>query len=211
MTFPLGFDHIPYLPEPTRVPQLTVVIDFTDAIDSFYAESSSLSSPCEGSFQEFLMRLQPSDLVDMAMHAIEATISRGSYSTGVGYYDIACIDRHPEARRSLYAGALGESFDRLYNPVVSATQQYHLDCLEGSLTEVIQERAGDASRQAVKPMDDVILWRCLYACVLVIAKTIAEAGRMKGISENGLVSYHFEEVSPYGQNTNAFILTLAGP
>jgi hypothetical protein len=211
VTFPKGFDHTPYLPEPTRVPQLIVVIDFTDAIDSFYEGSSGMTSPCEGSFQEFLMCLQPSDLVEMALHALEATITRGSYSTGVGYHDLAKIDRHPEARRSLYAGSIGESFDQYYKPKISATEQYHLDCLEGALTDAIQERAGDASRQAIKPMDDVILWRCLYACVLVIAKTVAEAGRMKGISENGLVSYHFSEARPYGQNTNAFILTLTGP
>lgn len=211
MTFPRGFDHIPYLPEPSRVPQLTVVIDLTDTIEDFYAGTAGMSSPCEGSFQEFLMCLQPMDMVEMALHATESTITRGSYTSGVGYGDLAAIDRHPEARRSLYAGAIGESFDQFYKPTISPTEQYHLDCLEGALTDVIQERAGDASRLAVQAMDDVILWRCLYACVLVIAKTISEAGRMKGIPENALVSYHFSDARPYGQNTNAFILTLTGP
>lgn len=211
MTFPPGFEHIPYLPEPSRVPQLTVVIDLTEAISNFYDASAGLTSPGEGSFQEFLMMLQPMDLVEMATHAIEVTITHGSYASGVGYGDLAAIDRHPEARRSLYAGEIGESFDRLYHPVISSTQQYHLDCLEGALTEVIQERAGNATRQDVRAMDDVILWRCLYACVLVIVKTIAEAGRMRGIPENALVSYHFTDVRQYGQSTNAFILTLAGP
>lgn len=211
MTFPPGFSHLPYLPEPSRVPRLTIVVDFSDPFETYYDHTATMTSPREGSFQEFLMCMQQDDLVQMALHAIEITISRSTYTTGISYSDIGNLDVHPEARRSLYAGQLGESFNRIYRPQISGTMQYHLDSMEGALTDAIQSKAGEHSRQGVNEQDDVILWRTLYACALITAKTIAEAGRMKGISENALMSYHFADLRSYGEGTNAYVLTLEGP
>jgi hypothetical protein len=149
--------------------------------------------------------------VMMSLHAIEMVITRASYSSGISYADIATVDRHPEARKALYSGQLGESFDQFYKPQITGTQQYHIDSLEGALTDAIVEKAGDYVRDGTTAEDDTILWRTLYACVLIIAKTITEAGRSKGISETALMSYHFAEIRPYAEGTNAYVLTLEGP
>jgi hypothetical protein len=203
------------LPEPSRVKSFRTVIDLSDIFEVFYFGIGALHSEVEGSFTDILLSLEPEQLITMAIHSIELTITRGSYNSGITYRDIADLTRHPQVRQAIYAGELEDNFSQLYTPPISNTQQYHLDTLESALTEAITETFGNATRTGVKQEDDVILWRTLVSLVVEIAKAVSYGGYERGISEHALMSYSFTEPQRYGQdvayNQYVFILSLNGP
>jgi hypothetical protein len=197
------------------VSNLRVVVDYEPIFAEFYFQTGSLTSPFEGSFQEAMMSMQPMDLLSMALHGIELTITRGTLNSGIGYKDIANLSRHPEVRQAIYAGDLGPEFISLYRPTITPTEQYHLDTLQAALTDAVVEALGDASRQQMRGEDDVILWRALMATVIETAKAVSYSGHEHGLSEHALMSFSFTETEQYGRevgyNQYVYVLHLVGP
>lgn len=196
------------LPPPAPRKTIRIAISYFEIMTQFYEDLAFVQIPNgDDSFQARLVAMEPQAILGMALHAIEGTVA----NTGIGYGDIAALHRHPEVRRMLYPGLLAPSFQLLYTPSISATQQYHLDTLQRVMVDVIDHHFGDTVRTTVRGADDVILWRALMALILETARAISTSGHEKGISEGNLMSYAIENPFPYAHVEYSFILTLQGP
>ena len=193
--------------------QFRCVIDYSTYMEEFYEALASVTVPAhqEDSFQSRMLEMQPDDVLRLAIDCLERTIAAGAYDHGIGFIDIANLHKHPEVRRSLYIYQLHSNFEQIYHPVITPTEQYHLDTLEGAMTDALEAYFGGATRTMVRGSDDVILWRVLLGCLLETARSISLAGSELGVSEVALMNYAISDIHPHGQDTHTYILVLDGP
>lgn len=192
--------------------QFRTVIDYTVPLDEFFEAMTKVIVPeGEDSFQVRLISMQQIQVIQLAIDCIARTIMAGAQTTGIGFEDIAKLSRHPEVRRSLYPDLLHPQFSQIYLPNITATEQYHMDSLEGAMTDAVTEYFEHTTRTAVRGEDDVILWRVLLSIILETAKCISLTGQDLGISEVALLNYAVTDILPHGQDTNTYILVLTGP
>jgi hypothetical protein len=214
---------IPYLPAPSRMKNLRIVVEYEQTFNEFYGHLASVDIPTVPnggeSYQSLLVQIDQAKLIEMSAEVLLHTIQTGAFnatdhqSHGIGYGDIANTARQPEVRATLYTHGSFEHTENdpvFYLPDISPTETYHLRTLFDAMIEVLNGYFGDTMRLPDHGEDDVMLWRILLATSLTTAKAISFAGREHGISEAALMNYSIKNIFPYDDDRNTFLYELEG-
>lgn len=171
------------------------------------------------SFADRLAGMDCGDLIAMATTALGNIICRGTQQlgTGVGYSDVGNLVSTATIREILWPNDMAE---RLYHPPLTATQQYHLDLMEDTISGVISEMFLGSNRTSAASADgryDAILWRTIVALVIETAQAISTAGAYLRITEPSLMCYEVHDAHPAATREGTvpdayiYVITMHGP